>query len=128
MSTIKKLASQTAVYGLSSIVGRVLNYLLIPLYTNIFLPAEYGVVTELYSYVAFFAVLMTYGMETAFFRYIQKDNLDPKKVYATTLISILSTAFIFLMVGYIFLDKIAGWLKVSGSRLVYFMLHVYYCH
>ena len=81
MSTIKKLASQTAVYGLSSIVGRLLNYLLIPLYTNVFLPAEFGVVTELYSYVAFFAVLMTYGMETAFFRYFQKDNLDPNKVY-----------------------------------------------
>jgi hypothetical protein len=50
---------------------------------------------------------MTYGMETAFFRYTQKDNLDAKKVYATTLISILSTAFIFLIVGYIFNDKIA---------------------
>ena len=111
MSTLKKLASQTAVYGLSSIVGRLLNYLLIPLYTNVFLPAEFGVVTELYSYVAFFAVLMTYGMETAFFRYIQKDSIDPKKVYATTLISILSTAFLFLVIGYIFLDKIAEWLK-----------------
>ena len=114
MSTLKKLASQTAVYGLSSIVGRLLNYLLIPLYTNVFLPAEYGVVTELYSYVSFFAVLMTYGMETAFFRYTQKDNLDVKKVYATTLISILSTAFIFLIVGYIFNDKIAFWLKYEN--------------
>lgn len=114
MSTLKKLASQTAVYGLSSIVGRLLNYLLIPLYTNVFLPAEYGVVTELYSYVSFFAVLMTYGMETAFFRYTQKDNLDAKKVYATTLISILSTAFIFLIVGYIFNDKIAMWLKYEN--------------
>lgn len=111
MSTIKKLASQTAVYGLSSIVGRLLNYLLIPLYTNVFLPAEYGVVTELYSYVAFFAVLMTYGMETAFFRYVQKDTLDPKKVYNTTLISILFTAFLFLIIGYIFIDYIAVWLK-----------------
>jgi O-antigen/teichoic acid export membrane protein len=111
LSTIKKLASQTAVYGLSSIVGRLLNYLLVPLYTNIFLPAEYGVVTDLYSYVAFFAVLMTYGMETAFFRYTQKDTIDPKTVYATSLISISSTALIFLVLGYIFIDKIALALK-----------------
>lgn len=111
MSTIKKLASQTAVYGLSSIVGRLLNYLLIPIYTNVFLPAEYGVVTELYSYVSFFAVLMTYGMETAFFRYIQKESLEPKKVYATSLISIVSTACLFLIIGYIFIEQIAGWLK-----------------
>lgn len=114
MSTIKKLASQTAVYGLSSIVGRLLNYLLVPLYTNVFLPAEYGVVTDLYSYVAFFAVLMTYGMETAFFRYMQKDNLDPKKVYATTLISIITTALIFLILGFTFLEKIAVWLKYQN--------------
>lgn len=124
MSTIKKLASQTAVYGLSSIVGRLLNYLLIPIYTNVFLPAEYGVVTELYSYVAFFAVLMTYGMETAFFRFIQKDNLEVKKVYSTILISILSTAFIFLIVGFIFIDKIAAWLKYESHSwyILCFML------
>ncbi len=115
MSTIKKLASQTAVYGLSSIVGRLLNYLLIPLYTNVFLPAEFGVVTELYSYVAFFAVLMTYGMETAFFRYFQKDNIDPNKVYSTALISILSTAVIFLSVGFIFIDKIAVMLMYQNN-------------
>jgi O-antigen/teichoic acid export membrane protein len=108
------LASQTAVYGLSSIVGRLLNYLLIPLYTNVFLPAEYGVVTELYSYVAFFAVLMTYGMETAFFRYVQNETFDAKKVYATSLLSILSTAAFFLAVGYIFVDKIAAWLRYEN--------------
>lgn len=111
MSTLKKLASQTAVYGLSSIVGRLLNYLLVPLYTNVFLPAEYGVVTELYSLVSFFAVLMTYGMETAYFRYVQKENLDVNKVYATSLISIISTTFIFLFFGALFLNQIAEWLK-----------------
>jgi O-antigen/teichoic acid export membrane protein len=124
LGTLKKLASQTAVYGLSSIVGRLLNYLLIPLYTNVFLPAEYGVVTELYSYVAFFAVLMTYGMETAFFRFMQKENLEPKKVYATSLISIGTTALIFLVVGYVFIDKIAEWLKYENHAwyLLCFML------
>ena len=74
MNPLKKLASQTAIYGLSSVVGRLLNYLLVPIYTRYFLPAEYGVVTELYAYVAFLVVLLTYGMETAFFRFSKKEE------------------------------------------------------
>jgi len=60
MDPIKRLAGQTVIYGLSSIVGRFLNWLLVPVYTNIFLPAEYGVVTELYAYVTFLMIVMTY--------------------------------------------------------------------
>ena len=56
MNPLKKLASQTAIYGLSSVVGRLLNYLLVPLYTRYFIPEEYGVVTELYAYVAFLVI------------------------------------------------------------------------
>ena len=111
MSTLKKLASQTAVYGLSSILGRLLNYLLVPLYTNIFLPEEYGVVTELYAYVAFFAVILTYGMETAFFRYSQKDDVNQNKVYEKSLISIIITTAFFLLIGFLMTNKIAEFLK-----------------
>lgn len=111
MSTLKKLASQTAVYGLSSILGRLLNYLLVPLYTNIFLPEEYGVVTELYAYVAFFAVILTYGMETAFFRYSQKDDVNQNKVYETSLISIIITTSFFLLIGFLMTNKIAEFLR-----------------
>ena len=72
---IKKLLGQTAIYGLSSIVGRLLNYLLVPLYTYVFAdPAHYGVVSELYAWVAFLIVLLTFGMETAFFRFLQDDK------------------------------------------------------
>lgn len=88
MSLLKKLASQTAVYGLSTIVGRLLNYLLVPLYTRVFIPAEYGVVTEMYAYVGFFTVLFTYGMETAFFRFSEK-TIEKNKVYSTAFISVL---------------------------------------
>lgn len=64
---IKQLLGQTAVYGLSSIVGRLLNYLLVPLYTAVFAnPSDYGVVSELYAWVAFLVVLLTFGMETSF--------------------------------------------------------------
>ena len=70
MSAIKKLAGQTVIYGLSSIVGRFLNYLLVPLHTSVafgFSTDQYGIITEMYAYVAFLIVLLTYGMETSFF-------------------------------------------------------------
>ncbi len=76
MSLLKKLAGQTVVYGLSSIVGRLLNYLLVPIYTRIFLTSEYGVVTELYGYVGFLMVIFTYGMETSFFRYVKEKDIS----------------------------------------------------
>ena len=98
MNPLKKLAGQTVIYGLSSVVGRLLNYLLVPLYTRYFLPEEYGVVTEIYAYVAFLTVVLTYGIETAFFRYSQKEP-NKRTVYSTALISLLitSTIFIFIM-------------------------------
>ena len=77
---ILKLAGQTAIYGLSSIIGRLLNYILVPLYTLKFAnPADYGVVSELYAWVAFLIVILAFGMETAYFRFTQ-DNHDEKKV------------------------------------------------
>ena len=112
MNPLKKLASQTAIYGLSSVVGRLLNYLLVPLYTRYFLPAEYGVVTELYAYVAFLVVMLTYGMETAFFRFSKKE--ETAKVYSTTLISLLISSVVF--VGLIFLNSsaISQWLGYAN--------------
>ena len=98
MKELAKLANQTLIYGLSSIIGRLLNYLLVPMYTRCFSPSEYGVVTEIYAYVAFFTIILTYGMETAFFRFSVKEK-NNKNVFATTLISIIfsSTIFVFLM-------------------------------
>ena len=75
MGTLRKLAGQSAIYGLSSIVGRFLNYLLVPLHTNIFKqPGEYGVVTELYAYISFLMIIYTYGMETSFFHFSEKEK------------------------------------------------------
>jgi len=98
LKELSKLANQTFIYGLSSIIGRLLNYLLVPLYTRCFSPSEYGVVTEIYAYVAFFTIILTYGMETAFFRFSVKEK-NNRNVFSTTLISIIfsSTVFVFLM-------------------------------
>ncbi|MBM4206832.1 MAG: polysaccharide biosynthesis protein [Gammaproteobacteria bacterium] len=89
MSVIKKLASQTAVYGLSSIFGRFLNYLLVPLYTYYFSAAEYGVVSEFYAYAGFFSVLLLFGFDTGYFRFHDKDKVVGDKAYGTALWFIL---------------------------------------
>lgn len=82
MSAIRQLVSQTAIYGLSSIVGRFLNYLLVPLYTYTFGAGEYGVVSEFYAYAGFFAVLLAFGLETGYFRFRQREGWCSERVYA----------------------------------------------
>ncbi len=95
MAIAKKLVGQTAAYGLSSIVGRALNYLLVPIYTAVFLREEYGVVSYLYAFVAFFNILYTYGMETAFFRFANKEGADKRALYNRTLSAILVSSILF---------------------------------
>lgn len=125
MSSIRNLAGQTATYGISSILGRLLNYLLVPLYSRVFLPDEAAVYVEMYAYVAFFIVILTYGMETAFFRFNQNEP-EPSKVYSTTLISILSTSFLFIAAGLIFAAPIAEMLRYPDhpEYVMYFALIV----
>lgn len=113
MNPLKKLVGQTAIYGLSSVIGRLLNYLLVPLYTRYFLPADYGVVTEIYAYVAFLVVILTYGLETAFFRFSKKDN-DINFVYSTALISLIVSSIIFVILMLINSSTIANWLGYAG--------------
>ncbi|RGX73145.1 lipopolysaccharide biosynthesis protein [Bacteroides stercorirosoris] len=110
MAGLKSLAKETAIYGASSIVGRFLNYLLVPLYT-IALPASsggYGVLTNIYAWVALILVLLTCGMETGFFRFANKGEDEPMRVYSTTLLSVSIGSLAFLALGLLFLDPIAG--------------------
>src|SRR6187399_843225 len=96
MSILKKLAGQSAIYGLSSIVGRFLNYLLVPLHTNIFTqPGQYGVVTELYAYISFLMIVYTYGMETSFFHFSEKEKGSENKVYSTGMFALLVSTILF---------------------------------
>ena len=113
MAGLKSLAKETAIYGVSSIVGRFLNYLLVPVYT-IALPASsggYGVVTNIYAWVALMLVLLTCGMETGFFRFANKGQDDPMRVYSTTLLSVSIGSVVFVVLGLLFLEPIAGWLE-----------------
>lgn len=106
---MKKLAKDTAIYGLSSIIGKFLNWCLVPLYTYV-LPssADYGIVTNLYAWTALLLVILTYGMETGFFRFANKSQEDPNKVYGTTLISIGTTSLLFAGLCVIFSHPIAN--------------------
>ena len=106
MNPLKKLAGQTAIYGLSSVIGRLLNYLLVPLYTRYFLPEEYAVVVEMYAYVAFLVVILTYGLETAFFRF-SKTFKNVKTVYSTALISLIISSCVFVLLMFISSSLIA---------------------
>ena len=108
MNKIKKLAGQTAIYGLSSIIGRLLNYLLVPIYVRVFTPAEYGVVAEMYAYVGLLIVILTYGLETGFFKFAKDDSLQTEKVYSTTLISIFTTSILFVGLIVLFNQNIAN--------------------
>lgn len=97
MAGIKALAKETAIYGLSSIVGRFLNWCLVPLYVYLFPTEEYGIVSYLYSFTAVVLVILNYGMETGFFRFANKEA-DPDKVYTTTLVSTAVTSGLFILV------------------------------
>ena len=110
---LKKLASQTAIYGLTSIVGRLLNWFLVPVYLGVakFTTDQYGIITEMYSYVAFLVVFLTYGMETAYFRYSTLEEHNPKKVYTTVIYSLFTTSFLFIGAAFLFDQPIADWLK-----------------
>lgn len=101
MGILRKLASQTAIYGLSSIFGRFLNYLLVPLYTYYFSAAEYGVVSEFYAYAGFFSVFLLLGFETGYFRFRDKEQLGKDVAYSTALIfvSVVNILFFIVIVG-----------------------------
>ncbi len=107
MNPLKKLAGQTVIYGLPTILGRFLSWFLVFLQVRIFKqPDKFAVVTELYAYVSFLIVILTYGMETAYFRYSMKQKGN-KTVYSTTLLSILTTTSVFIILVSIFNQNIA---------------------
>ncbi len=116
MEQIRKLVGQTAIYGLGTIVPRFLNYaLLTPFYTRIFDTGEYGVVTELYAYMVVLLVILTYGMETGYFRFASKEN-EAKKVYSTALGSILITSSLFIFAIILFNQQIADVIGYSDNK------------
>lgn len=109
---MKGLAKDTAIYGVSSIVGKFINWLLVPLYTYVLTnSADYGIVTNLYSWTALLLVVLTYGMETGFFRFANKSEENPDAVYSTSMTSVGFTSLVFAVVCFVFSPQAAGFLS-----------------
>ena len=109
MANLKSLAKDTAIYGLSSIVARFINYLLVPIQTARFAASggEYGIITNVYAYVSLLIIILTYGMETAFFRYMTKEGEDPQRIYSTSLRMVGFTSLVSIVLMLLFLNPIA---------------------
>ena len=109
MGKLTTIFKDTAIYGLSSIIGRFLNYLLVPLYTAQFSAASgaYGIITNIYAYVALAMVLLTFGMETTYFRFTNKTHTDSETVYGTTLITVGSISLVFAVLVLLLLSPIS---------------------
>lgn len=106
---MKILAKETAIYGLSSIIGKFLNWLLVPLYTYVLAQqSDYGIVTNLYAWTALLLVILTYGMETGFFRFANKEGAQPNTVYVTAMVSLFTTSLLFAVVCCVFCRPIAA--------------------
>ena len=110
MGKLQTIAKDTAIYGLSSIIGRFLNYLLVPLYTAQLSAASggYGVITNMYAYVALILVILTFGMETTYFRFTNKTHTDSQVVYSTTLISVGTVCAVFAALVILFIKPISS--------------------
>ena len=113
MNPLKKLASQTAIYGLPTIVGRLLSYLLNPLFTYNFSAREFGINSSAYAYVSFLLVLLTYGMETTLFRFSQTEE-NKHAVYSTALISVFTSSIAFIFMACLFSGPISEGIKFTG--------------
>jgi len=110
---IKQLGKETAIYGLSTIIGRFLNFILVPFYTNVLKPDQYGIVTTIYAYIAFLNIIYSYGMESAYMRYASSLEIGSKKEnFSTPFISIFLTSLLFSSIIHIFSEKIANLINI----------------
>ena len=122
---MKSLAKDTAIYGLSSIIGKFLNYLLVPLYTYVLARTDdYGIVTNLYAWTALLLVILTYGMETGFFRFANREGYDPKSVYRTAYFTLFSTSALFALLVVLFRQPLASVLGYANHSEFVAMMFV----
>src|SRR5690606_35386194 len=121
LSTLKKFAGQTLIYGLSTIIGRLLNFVLTPILTRIYPTYAFGILTTLYAYAAVLNAILAFGMETTFFRYLQKHEDKKEKVYNTTFFFILLTSVVFLCGVFLFANDISNWIfdEKGAERVTY---------
>lgn len=119
MNPLKQLAGQTAIYGLSSIVARVINFFFVPLYTRMLTTGNYGLASELLAYIALLQVVLTFGMETGFFRFASKDKSRSELVFSTALLSLGVSALSFLLLIAVFSGQLSQFTGHPQNYLIY---------
>ncbi|GHT11006.1 polysaccharide biosynthesis protein [Bacteroidia bacterium] len=110
MGILKKLAADAAIYGFSTIVARLINYLLVAYHTRVLGPEQYGVFTEFFGYITLLLVLLTYGMETGFFRFASRQDQSPNLVFSTSLVALFATSTVFLALVLSNVNAVAAWM------------------
>jgi len=126
LNPIKKLLGQTAIYGLPSILGRLLNYLLVPLHTKVIEPEKYGVVSELYAWVAFLIVILTFGMETSFFKFLHEKD-DREEVFRNSFLTVIGINIAFFAIMLFFNQNIADAMLYSDHNEYIILLITIVC-
>ena len=125
---LKQLAGETAIYGFSSILARVLNFLFVPIYTRMLTQVQYGVVTEFMAYIAILQVVLVLGLETGCFRFANKEGEDPRKVYSGALLTVFGLNLAFLACMVAFADPISSALGYEGYRaLIVYVAAILFC-
>ncbi len=126
MSAIKKFAGQTAIYGISTVISRFLSFILTPIYTGVFAPKVYAIFTVMFAWTSMINPILAFGMETTFFRYLNKYENDSQKVYNNTFIIVLSLSAIFLAFSMLFVEDIAIWLQTGSNYNPDYAVYVKY--
>lgn len=116
MNPLKQLAGQTAIYGLSSIVARIINFFFVPMYTRMLSTGNYGLASELLAYIALFQVVLTFGLETGFFRFASKDKSKSSLIFSTAVISLGTTSLSFLLLVLLFSGQLS---ELAGHPVIY---------
>ncbi len=125
---LKQLAGETAIYGFSSILARVLNFLFVPIYTRMLTQVQYGVVTEFMAYIAILQVVLVLGLETGCFRFANKEGEDPRKVYSGALLTVFGLNLAFLACMVAFSEPISAALGYEGYRsLIIYVAAILFC-
>jgi len=125
---LKQLAGETAIYGFSSILARVLNFLFVPIYTRMLTQVQYGVVTEFMAYIAILQVVLVLGLETGCFRFANKEGEDPRKVYSGALLTVTGLNLAFLACMVVFSGPISAALGYEGyHRLIIYVAAILFC-
>ena len=120
-NALKKLAGETAIYGLSTILARFINFFFIPLYTNFLTTTDYGVLTEFMAYIAVFQVVLTLGLETGCFRFANKEGNQPHQVFSSALITVSVLSALFLTFVLLFGEGMSVKMGYEG----YYYCYVY---